>query len=386
MNTVTTIAPTLSPASGVRYPDNLPLVLDEQAHARIVSSLGGMDFLNMPLREIATLGVEATRSLNKTLDGFLARIEKNESPQLFTLIDRLSEAVDAEDLPGVATKILDAQPSLMQKIVGAFSKKRLKKAVDQAYEEAARIASGKSRSLSDKIKKMEAEFEQALDSLHAEIRAQEEQKQHYRKAFYAFAETSVFLTSLVDMARSTVESLRQQGVSPQDLADAEDKLQALTSRALAVEGTLSRLPSEELVIRQIQNAGVATWQEVSTTASERFISIKETLLAIHGTLAVRNVQRLAQQGAELDKNLGAVRTALMKEVLSVASNAPGDNRLAQANQLRGIVAETQALVSTVERAKKANQEKFEQARQIYALARKEMYDLGDNIPDPPRVS
>src|SRR5574343_1893370 len=123
MNTVTTIAPALPPTAGVKYPDNMPLVLDEQAHSRIVSSLGSMDFLNMPLREIATLGVEATRSLNKTLDGFRALIEKNESPQLFTLIDRLSEAVDAEDLSGVATKILDAQPSMMQKIIGAFSKK-----------------------------------------------------------------------------------------------------------------------------------------------------------------------------------------------------------------------------------------------------------------------
>ena len=171
-------------------------------------------------------------------------------------------------------------------------------------------------------------------------------------------------------------------VQKAELDDLYDKFQALESRALALEGTLSRLPADQLVIRQLQNAGITTLQETSTTAASRFASIKMTLLTIHGALVTKGVQQLADQGAALDANLATVRATLMRDVVTRAANAPGDNRLAQAEQLRGIVSETTALVDIIEQARMGNVQKFGQARQMFAQARQEMLALGQQIrPD-----
>eukprot|EP01034_Spumella_vulgaris_P041182 gene41182-50977_t len=62
-----------------------------------------------------------------------------------------------------------------------------------------------------------------------------------------------------------------------------------------------------------------------------------------GALVTQSVQQLADQGAALDQNLAGVRSALMKDVVTKAANAPGDNRLAQAQQLQAIVADTAQL-------------------------------------------
>jgi uncharacterized protein YPO0396 len=138
------------------------------------------------------------------------------------------------------------------------------------------------------------------------------------------------------------------------------------------------------VIRQLQNAGISTLQETTTTAASRFASIKMTLLTIHGALVTQGVQKLAQQGADLDANLLAVRSALMKDVVGKAASAPGENRLAQAQQLKAIVDDTRALVDVVEQARQKNQQMFEQARGMFAEARQEMMRLGQTIrPDTP---
>jgi hypothetical protein len=53
---------------------------------------------------------------------------------------------------------------------------------------------------------------------------------------------------------------------------------------------------------------------------------------------------------------------------SKAANAPGDNRLAQAEGLQKIVADTRELVAIVDKAGQDNQRKFDTARQITAAA------------------
>jgi hypothetical protein len=100
------------------------------------------------------------------------------------------------------------------------------------------------------------------------------------------------------------------------------------------------------------------------------------LLTIHSALVTKSVQQLAQQGANLDENLAGVRATLMKDVVAKAATAPGDNRLAQAQQLKSIVAETSNLVMLVEQARETNQVKFAQARELFAQARKDMLEIG----------
>lgn len=234
---------------------------------------------------------------------------------------------------------------------------------------------------------MDAELRQEQHKLDTEIRALEQLKDSYRDRYSDFVVVVAFLSLFLARAREQVAQAEQnaQPGNPQDTAhvtELKDKLQALESRALALEGTLSRLPADQLVIRQLQNAAIATLQETTTTASSRFASIKMTLLTLHGALVTQSVQQLADQGAALDQNLAGVRSALMKDVVTKAANAPGDNRLAQAQQLQAIVADTAQLVGVVEQARADNQQKFAQAREMFAQARQDMLAVGQQLrPD-----
>ena len=153
-------------------------------------------------------------------------------------------------------------------------------------------------------------------------------------------------------------------------------LQLLESRALALEGVYTRLPADQLVIQQIEQAGVATLQETATTIASRFASIKMTLLSIHGAFAVKSVQQLGERQARMDEQLTKLRGAALKDVAVAAARAPGDNRLAQAQQIEAIIVSTREIHELVEAARSETEEKFETARQKFAQARSELAALG----------
>jgi hypothetical protein len=375
---------TSSRAVDLALPADFPLTLSADQVQQIRSQLASSSLAAISQMDIAKIGSEAEAELHRTLGSFLDRIEKGEQPRIFTLVKRLSEAVDEQQLPALADEILNAKPTLWERIVGAFSRKSLSRALQRAYEEIRLRAAGKTRTLNDLMKGMERELEQEQRRLEGELRAQEELKESYRQHFVNFAVVVAFMTSWLDKARTEVQQAIAAGADTATQRALADKLQALESRTIALENTLTRLPSDQLTIRMLENAGLATLQETTTTASGRFASIKMTLLTIHGALVTQGVQRLAEQGAALDANLLAVRSTLMKDVVGKAANAPGDNRLAEANGLKKIVAETRELVQIVDNAAQANRQKFDAARAITQDARKELAALGATIrPDLP---
>lgn len=368
-------------------PAAFPVALSPEQMCIVEKDLGAADFVTMPLREIATLGNEAEVALHRTLDSFLSKIDQFENPRLFKLVAELKEKVDQQELPDLADRILNGRPSGWDRFIGMFSKKALAKAMDQVWEDTKRLASGKTKTLVDLVNTMDRELRTEQSKLEGEIRNMEQLKGAYRDRYSDFVVTVAFMSAFLEKAKMEVQMAEQatdpnNPVQKAELDDLRDKFQALESRALALEGTLSRLPADQLVIRQLQNAGITTLQETSTTAASRFASIKMTLLALHGALVTKSVQQLADQGAALDANLATVRGTLMRDVVTRAVNAPGDNRLAQAEQLSGIVSETTALVGIIEQARMGNAQKFGQARQMFAQARKEMLALGQQIrPD-----
>jgi cell division septum initiation protein DivIVA len=130
-----------------------------------------------------------------------------------------------------------------------------------------------------------------------------------------------------------------------------------------------------MVIQQIEQAGVATLQETATTVASRFASIKMTLLSIHGAFAVKSVQQIAGRQAQLDRQLTELRGRALKDVAVSAALAPGDNRVAQAEQIERIIATTKEVHGLVEAARKTTDEKFEVARAKFAAARQELATL-----------
>lgn len=380
-------ASVISPVTQFALPANFPVALSDQQKSAVAQNLGSANFLAITPREIATLGSDVEISLHHTLDGFLSKIDQFESPRVFKLFVELSEGIDNQKLPELADRILNGKPSKWESFKGMFNKKALAKAMEKTWEETRRLASGKTKTLVDLVGNMERELKTEQQRLDAEIRNMEQLKNAYRERFGDFAVAVAFTQAFLEQARTQVAKAEQttdqnDPIQKVALDELRDKLQNLESRALALEGTLTRLPADQLVIRQLQNAGITTLQETTTTASARFASIKMTLLTLHGAMVTKGVQQLTDQGAALDANLALVRGTLMRDVVTNASNAPGDNRLAQAEQIREIVAESKALVDIVEQARASNTQKFAQAKQTFEQARAEMLTLGKQIrPD-----
>ena len=371
-------------AHGLPLPADFPLALTAEQAQEIRTALSQHRLADTPTLEIAKIGGDAEAELHRTLGSFLDKIEKGEQPRIFTLVNRLREAVDEQRLPALADEILNAKPTLMERIAGFFSKKSLQQAMQRAYEEIRLRAAGKTKTLNDLIKGMEKELEQEQRRLEGELRTQEQLKDSYREHFARFALVVAFAESWLAQSKAQLQQAVDAGADATAQRLMNEKIQALESRTLALQNTLTRLPSDQLTIRMLENAGLSTLQETMTTAAGRFASIKMTLLTIHGALVTQGVQRLAEQGAALDANLLAVRSTLMKDVVTKAANAPGDNRLADANGLKKIVQETRELVQIVDRAAESNRQKFDAARGITQQARQELLALGAQIrPDLP---
>lgn len=369
----------LSPAVGyaLSLPQNYPLALETEQEASIQSRLASFDFEQLGLHEISTLGFESEQALSRVLDGFLSRIDQQNAPQLFNLVSKLNDSVDEQQLPAVAEKILNAKPSLMVRMLGLVYPKALKQASARLFEDISRSAAGKTKTLADLVNNMENTLRAEMSKLNDELRHLDTVKAAYRECFVLFVVDTAFLHNA--LAKARISYAANEAVLLKDTQrhlDVLDKLQALESRALAVEGVMSRLPADQLVIRQLQSAGVSTLQELATTMSSRFSSIKMTLLTIHGALQVRDLQRLGEQGSALDANLSQVRVKLMSSVVETAASAPGKNRQQQAMQLQQVVSETKALNTVVELARAKNDEQFKAARTLMAGARQEMLTLG----------
>ena len=334
--------------------------------------------------EIVELGAEAEVNLHRVLDSFLSRVTQIENPRIFKLVAALKEAVDNENLPALADRILNARPSWADRLRSIFNKKFLHATAQKTWEETRRLAAGKTKNLVDVIQQMATQLRLEQNKLDEEITSLEELKTAYQDQFKQFALAAAFTALLSSRSRQELNRIESQTnhqdlQEAHDLAELKDKLQAIESRALALEGSLTRLPADQLTIRQLQNAAITTLQETNTTAAARFASIKMTLLTIQGALVTRSVQQLAEQGATLDANLANVRSSLMSDVVSQASNAPGNNRLAQAQLLQSITTDTQNLLEIVEKARSSNQEKFAQASILFAQARKDMLRSNEKI-------
>ncbi|MFP3637709.1 hypothetical protein [Paraburkholderia sp. SIMBA_054] len=361
-------------------PNNFPVTLEEAQIAQVQQKLAAFNFASMKQQAIVTLEAEPTLALNRVLDAYLARINKAENPQIFKLFDSLDDAIARENLGQLADNILNAKPGFKDRLIGLFSKKALRTAMDRVYEDLSRMAKLKSRDLSEVVNSMERQIRSEMTKLNAEMLQMDGLKAEYRKSFVDFAVGTAFLHNALLKAQSEAPALLAaagQDVTRQQ--EIQDKLQSLESVALARETMMTRLPAEQLVIRQLQSAGVSTLQEIDTTLGDRLASIRMTLITIHGSQLVQNVQRLSQSGANLDNNLQAVRAKVMQGVVTTAATAPGTNRADQARNLRQVVTDTQTLLDIVKQAREKNQANFEEARTTLASVRADLLTLGQEI-------
>lgn len=365
------------PTATLVIPENFPVPLSQDQLALLADRIERFSFMHLATRDIPSIGLSAEQQLGTALDAFLSRIEQRGNPSLFKLTDELTNQFESAKLEEVADRILNAEPSAFERFIGLFSKRYLRTAMANALEDVSRLASGRSKTLSDHVNSIQKKLELEMVKLGQELAHGDQVKEAYRSNLVSFAVETAFLHNALLKARAELAAAQPVlAKDPQALQDALDKIQALESRALAVEGGLTKLPSDQIVIRQLQNAGIATLQELSTTMASRFNSIKSELLVIHGALSVERAQQLAQQGAALDANLGKVREKLMGNVTATAATMPGQNRVSQAQQIKAAVASARSLQKISDDGRTANQKSFEEARQTMAMVRKDLLEIG----------
>lgn len=356
------------------------IALSSEEYGAAEEALQALDFATLPASEIVRLGYEAEHALHATLDGFLTRLDRVSAPQVFALFDRLEKGVKEANLPAILEKVQQTKPSWLVRTVGYVRRKGPAEIAREAYNEVVNLITGKTKTLTSELVGLERELANEMAKLLGELQEMERLKEAYRVHISQFAVsagmTQMFLENARQyVAREAAAVEQSQAADAQSLAQVEElrsKLQLLESRALALEATFTRLPADQQIVQQLQDAGLATLQETATTAASRFASIKLTLLALNGAFVVKGVQGLAAKSAALDQQLQTVRGQLIKEVVTTSANAPGDNRVAQAAQISKIIAETKEIQALVATARKTNSEKFAQARKAFEAARAEL--------------
>ncbi len=383
-NIVPTVVPAPSPGQAFLVQDSLEtgaIVLRPEQVPQAEQALATLDFATVPSGDIIKIGLGAEQALQKTLDGFLARLDKKTASKVFDLFGRLEKGVDDAKLPEILEKIQHGEePGFFAGLFAKVTGSKPEEAIRKFMQEVGDLIASRTRTLADEMGRLEGELSKEMKTLFGELQALETLKQSYGTHFASFTVDAAVARAFLEKARQYVAqktaAANSADVSAQArLRELSDKLGLLESRALALEGTYTRLPADQMVIQQIEAAGITTLQETATTVSSRFASIKMTLLAIHGAFAVKSVQQIAERQARLDQQLTQLRGQATKDVAVAAAKAPGDNRVAQAQQIAAIITQTREIHELVEAAKQETEAKFETARQMFEKSRAELAAL-----------
>lgn len=357
------------------------IVLHQDQLPQVEQAVASLDFAAIPPADILKFGFTAEQALQHTLDGFLARLDKNTASKVFALFGRLQKGVDDANLGEVLAKIQSGEnPGFLTNLFKSMFGKSRDEVVREIMDSISEMVSGRTRNLVDEMKRLEGELTTEIQRLFTELQALDTLKGAYSQHFAAFTVDAAIARAFLEKARAYVQQ-EEASLNPSDvvaqgkLQDLKNKLTLLESRALALEGTYTRLPADQLVIQQIENAGIATLQETATTVSSRFASIKMTLLTINAAFAVKGVQQINDSQAKLDAQLLALRGQAIKDVAVAAAKAPGDNRLAQAQQIAAVIATTREIAALVKTAEAETGAKFETARSLFAQSREELAAL-----------
>jgi hypothetical protein len=254
------------------------IVLRPDQAVEAEKSLAELDFETLPSGDVIKIGLGAEQALQRTLDGFLARLDKNSASAVFALFGRLEEGVQDAKLPEILDKIQNGEkPGLIGSLLARFTGKRPGQLAAEALAEIGELISGRTKTLADQMMKLEGELSGEMQKLFGELQALEALKRSYGEHFGDFTVSAGVARAFLAKAQAYVGA-QEAGLNQADpvartrLIELKDKLRLLESRALALEGTYTRLPADQLVIQQIEQAGIATLQETATTVASRFAS------------------------------------------------------------------------------------------------------------------
>jgi BMFP domain-containing protein YqiC len=362
-------------------PSNFPVKLNQGQMILVEERLKKIDFRIMSSMDVAMLGSEVDKKFHTTLDGFLAKIDEVDNTNLFRLLRKLSDGVERENLEAFADQILNDEPDMLDKLLSLGSKKALSKSVDNTKERLKKLMSDKTKTLMDLVEDMSNDVDIEQGKLQTLLENMVNLKDAYRDRFNDFIIVVTFVWMFFEQSKiKTGEFERTLGandlIGSQVLGEMKSKLRTLESRALALEKALTRIAADQLLIAQLEEAGIETFLDVVTTIPGRIGEVKSTLLALHAALITRGVQGISEQSKQFGHKLNRVRAKVTEEVVTTAANAAGDNRLAEARSLRDIAAEIRKLAGIKNTAIENNLEKLKETRTILREVQQELVELG----------
>ena len=356
----------------------LGFTLSEAQQAEVERIVSTIKIEELTPAEIVQIGFPAEQALQQTLDGFLARLDKNSSHHVFLLFDQLEKGVKDADLQEVLRKIQNTKPTFFRRLIGFFKGKSLSRISKETYDAVKDLLSGKTQTLAYEVNKIEKELAHHMHKLNDELTTMQELKESYHDHMTNFGTMAVASQRVLEMAKDHLTVLEREHLANENpiltakLQDFTQKVQLLESRTLSLVGAFTRLPADHIIIQQIEQAGVATLQETTITASSRFASIKTTLLAINGAFNVKNVQQMAQKQALMAQQLQQIRSQLTKEIVNTAITNPGDNRLEQVAQIEKIIQDAKEIRELIKTAQEINESKFRTVREKFETLRNQL--------------
>lgn len=361
----------------LELPNNFPIRLTPQDEQGIIGAINNTDIETMSLLAISTMANASEQSLHKAMDPFLDNINKYDNPALFRYIDKLQKDVNEADLPKIVKELNDIELGLFDKIKSFFNRKTPEQIRKEMIDKLMETFGFKTKTLKDSIDQIEQGIRKEMNDVTNQIGVLENLKTQYQQFVAQFAKETAFLYGLQKKSERQFEGLK--AAHPDDtgrIREFETKLEALKSRALIVEGMLTKIPADQMLIRQIQEVGIKTLSETGSSMYSRFSSIKQTVIALHASMKNQDLQLAEASGRALDANLQSVNSMVLKNTAQVASTMAGTNRVHQAEQIQKLLDTVAEVEKIKEDGMRQNAENFTKARSMMEESRQKSLQLG----------
>lgn len=368
----------------------LKVSLTPAQRAQVGERLKDMNFLDMGTLEVASVGQQAVASLAAVNKKFLERIDLAEDPRLFDLFTRLAKGVEDAKLPDLAERILSGKLTAWERFTSLFSSKSARKqAAKRMREQIVGMVKSTTTTLCGRVDALEAEVVKSLGTLQSEVMTMEALKQAYNERISDFVVETAVSRGFVEMSRPLVaeaEAKLAATINPTPQAQSyvdglRYRLETANSVAAAREGTLTRIPTDQQVISMLQAAGVMTYVETLITAPDRFNQIRSTLIQLNTSLQIKGTQDMINASAVIAEQLNQVNKNMGTQVMTVAANLMGENRLRQAREIQEQATYVVTTRKMMADARIQNATKIADARKMFEGTRDEMAKLAAQI-DP----
>jgi hypothetical protein len=136
--------------------DTGAIVLNDRQVPDAEKGLAAIDFAAMPSGDVIKIGLDAEQALQHTLDGFLARIDKNNAAAVFALFGRLEKGVEDANLPEILEKVQNGEkPGMFGTMLGKLRGKRPDEVASELMADVGAMVSGRTKTLADRMTKLE---------------------------------------------------------------------------------------------------------------------------------------------------------------------------------------------------------------------------------------